>query len=200
MYARKDDKGAPIRYFEETSKKVPRSRYAQYKLRAEGVVEEAMQCSLHSGSSSRRDSATESRINAAILRFSHIYPDTGLHSKPSGYLPQLVHNAIRGLPLPVAGTNRRIDLLHVSDGVDAILRAISYLESNPGIGCEKRVFNIGRGKSTKMRDLVRAILNDTHSLSKILVLPNPSKFLLDDVNLNTERSRQLLGSSGLYLK
>ena len=68
-------------------------------------------------------------FRAIILRFpADIYLPTDLDvGIPAGIVATLVHNAVRGMPLPISEKDGRVNLLHSEDAVQSIARAISLL-------------------------------------------------------------------------
>jgi len=107
----------------EEGAKDPASYVGLFKLDAENLLESAAaDCDdLKSGSPS---------LNAIILRFPvDVYSsedaDVGFSS---GTIASMVHNAIRGMPLPVAGVETYLNLIHVDDAIQSIAAAASFLE------------------------------------------------------------------------
>lgn len=181
----------PWTLLDEDAKKQPKGIVGRFQLQAEKLVEEAM----HYAATSRDMKPNARPLNGMILRFSNIYGATDISAHPSGFIAQLVHNAIRGLPLQIAGRDRVLDFVHVSDAVRSVVLAIAALESptdNRENSCDGRVFNVGRGKAVRMDNLVHAILRLTNSISGILVLP-PPRYELSTLHVNIGRTREVLG-------
>lgn len=156
-------------------------------------------------------------IDSVILRFGNAYGAVEADIT-SRIIPQLLHNAIRGLPLLVFGGKQSLDFVHVDDVVRAMMAAISMLDirryygsntsesgdddtdpSVPGyyadiIRLDRCVldFNIGSGEVSNVRDIVSMIVEKTKSRSEILFLPADPK-AADAYATTTDKSRRLLG-------
>ena len=90
------------------------------------------------------------------LRYFNVY---GTRQKPNGayaaVIPKLTYNAIKGFPLVINGSlDIARDFTHVSNVVDANILAL-YAKRN----ARNQVYNIGTGRSVKLREIVDIIKN-----------------------------------------
>ena len=99
-----------------------KSIVGRFKSEAEALVRDSRAAHCKNGKGS-------SIFGAIILRFPvDIYQpidlDVGL---PYGMVATLVHNAVRGMPLPISEKDGQVNLLHVEDAVQSIAKGIFLL-------------------------------------------------------------------------
>ena len=85
-----------------------------------------------------------SGIEAILLRFPYIYGPGDL----KGAIANIFHSIAADKPPKIR--NERRDYLHIDDAIDAIMRALEYQG-------EERVFNVGSGTLTEMKEIVNLI-------------------------------------------
>jgi UDP-glucose 4-epimerase len=134
----------------ETSAPNPRSPYAVSKLAAEYYV---------------RTIGDLWGIETVLLRVFNAY-GPGQHLPPSHapVIPNYLRQAMRGSSVVMHGNGEQTrDYVYVDDVVNAMISAATA----PGIN--HQVINVGSGKETSIRDLVRLIMNVTGSKVEALV-------------------------------
>jgi len=123
----------------ETDKLNPESNYAQNKIDGEHKI---------------------AKWNGISLRYFNVY---GPGQGDAGVIAIFIKKALNNEELIITGNgNQERDFVYVDDVVDANIAAVSY--SGP-----EKVFNIGSGKSIKLRDLAKLIINLCNSKSKIIL-------------------------------
>jgi UDP-glucose 4-epimerase len=101
-----------------------------------------------------------SKKNGISLRYFNVY---GLGQGNAGVIAIFIKKALKNEDLIITGNgNQERDFIYVDDVVDANIAAVSY--SGP-----EKVFNIGSGKSIKLRDLAKLIIKLCCSKSKIIL-------------------------------
>jgi len=125
----------------ENDKLNPESNYAQNKIDGETKI---------------------SNWNGISLRYFNVY-GPGQSTEYAGVISIFIEKALAGEPLIIYGSgNQSRDFVYVADVVDANIAAVSYS------GLEQ-VFNIGSGKSIKLRELAELIIKLCNSDSKIIL-------------------------------
>jgi UDP-glucose 4-epimerase len=95
-----------------------------------------------------------SGLDFIILRPSTAYGPDQDYRRGQGAVTAFADLAARGEPIPIWGDGNVVrDFLHVGDLVDATVRLIGY---DPG-PAGPRVFNVGTGQATSLRELVTII-------------------------------------------
>jgi UDP-glucose 4-epimerase len=94
-------------------------------------------------------------LRYCILRLSNIYGE----GDSERVLPVFVEKYLKGEELRVYGGKQVLDMLHVSDAVEALIRAKPC----------KLTVNIGSGKGISVRELAEMAREATHSSSRISV-------------------------------
>jgi len=117
----------------------PESNYAQNKIDGEKIV---------------------SGANGISLRYFNVY-GPGQSKEYAGVISLFIQRALKNEDIIIYGDgNQERDFVYVDDVVDANIAAMNYL------GKEK-IFNIASGKSVKIKDLARKIIELCDSTSKI---------------------------------
>ncbi len=92
------------------------------------------------------------RMKTVRLRFFNSYGPGEIPGKYRNVIPNFIHRALRGEPLPVMGTGKETrDWTYVDDIIDGLLRAGAV---DKAVG---EVFNLASGKETQVADLARRI-------------------------------------------
>lgn len=95
----------------------------------------------------------QNKFKSYILRLGNPYGEDQDWSRPFGAVANFVNRAARGLPIAVWGDGSVVrDYFHVEDLAEVFLRIQDYRGS-------ERVFNIGSGKGTSLKQLL-AIIED----------------------------------------
>jgi UDP-arabinose 4-epimerase len=114
--------------------------------------------------------------------------ELGENHEPETHLIPLVLEAVINPDTPVSifgsdyptcdGTALR-DYIHVSDLADAHVRAVEYL----GLGGESRPFNLGSGRGSTVRQIIRAVAAITGKAPAVIAAPrrlgDPSELIAD---------------------
>lgn len=128
----------------------------------------------------------ERGIRTIVLRMPILYGPAASGKSPPNVVARMTEAAFLGEPVVVLGDPRRkLDLLHVHDAADGIVRA---LEVDPNSG---EVVNLGSGEGIALGELARLIVRTAGSSSVIREEPDASALTLP--MLDTERARRLLG-------
>ena len=85
-------------------------------------------------------------VKCLIARISNPYGCMPLQNRKQGVIPILLSKLVAGEPIAIFGNTVR-DYIYIDDTIDALIR-LGYYDK------DKRVFNIGTGKSTRLHDLV----------------------------------------------
>ena len=84
-------------------------------------------------------------LRATILRFANVYGYVHQSSIPSSFIPSLLSNSLTSLPIQFSSDFEPMDLLHVDDAIDGIIKAIERQETGGQVGIEA-INLVGGGK------------------------------------------------------
>jgi nucleoside-diphosphate-sugar epimerase len=90
-------------------------------------------------------------LNAITLRPTNVYGSS--HDPPERVVPRFIANTLADEPIEVYGGDQVLDLLHISDAVDGIVKATSILERMTGRGYYD-VFNLATGTPHSLNDVI----------------------------------------------
>lgn len=127
-------------------------------------------------------------MSATSLRLFNSYGPGERPGKYRNVIPNFIHKALKGEPLPITGTgNETRDFTYVDDVCDAMISA-SLLKTG-----EHRVFNLSSGRRMKIMDMARAVVAAAQSSSEIVCVPRRSwDFVLDRCG-NSDRAYKAFG-------
>ena len=93
-------------------------------------------------------------FNAITLRPSNVYGS--IYDLPERMVPRFITNALAGEHIEVYGGDQVLDLLHISDAIDGIVRAIMLLERMTCHGYYD-VFNLATGAPHSLNDVISLV-------------------------------------------
>lgn len=132
---------------------------------------------------------TALNLNAVTLRPSNIYGS--IYDVPGRLIPKFIQKALAGIPLEVYGGGQVLDLMHVSDAVDGLIRTISMLEHMDDEGYYE-VFNLATGKPHSLQEVISLIsLYAGREVETIYSEPRP--FDVQHFVGDTKKAAQKLG-------
>ncbi|MDD2565598.1 MAG: NAD-dependent epimerase/dehydratase family protein [Candidatus Gracilibacteria bacterium] len=105
-----------------------------------------------------KSTSDNSNLDYTILRLSNVY---GQGDK-GRVVPILIEKSINNEPITIYGDYKILDLVHISDVINAFMACIEKQESS------KQVFNIGSGKKITLHELVKLILEIVGSKSNVI--------------------------------
>lgn len=158
------------------------SSIGRTKATAESVVrdgfERARQAHMANvGKQSKRDKAPvplkhAAQLHAAVVRFADIYGYRRASSIPSAFFPRLIQNAVTSLPIQYSSDRPPMDLLHVEDAVDGVLRVVQLCDGVARLGKEAEpslltVNLVHGGKRWPEEEIVDIIRSETQSYSPV---------------------------------
>lgn len=122
------------------------------------------------------------------LRLFNSYGPGELPGQYRNVIPNFIYWALKGQPLSITGTGHETrDFTYVGDIVDGILRA-GFHEGAIG-----KVFNLGRGKETRIVDLANKIRFLTESKSDLCFVPRRKWDVKSRRLASIERASRILG-------
>jgi hypothetical protein len=105
-------------------------------------------------------------VRGMILRFSDVYGYSHESSIPESFVPHLVGNAITSMPIQYDSDTAPIDLLHVDDAVDGVLKAIQHLKAGGSAGSTS--VNLVSGKTWGIEQVVERARELTNAMSPVM--------------------------------
>lgn len=157
--------------FSESTLPLPVSPYAIGKLAIEGYL---------------RYFGVKYGLESISFRISNPYGPGQRANKKQGVIPIFLSRLAQGLPLTMLGDGSMVrDYLYVGDAVKMIAQTV-------GRASTERVYNIGSGSGTSVRDLLDVVETVTGRTPDVEVKPVPSTFL-DRVVLDVDRYRSEFG-------
>lgn len=105
-------------------------------------------------------------MKGMILRFSDVYGYSHQSTIPESFVPSLVGNAITSMPIQYDSDLPPIDLLHVDDAVDGVLKAITLLKDGGVSGLE--AVNLVSGKTWVVEQVVERARQLTGAMSPVM--------------------------------
>ncbi|MCG3222806.1 MAG: GDP-mannose 4,6-dehydratase, partial [Candidatus Heimdallarchaeota archaeon] len=133
--------------------------------------------------------ALQNTSKTMILRFSNVYGD--LSDILDRVTPKFILNALLNRPLNIHGGNQILDFTHVDDIVDAIERAVHFMNSNS----ENKFFDhfhVLPGESNTLHDLVEHIRSN---LSNHIIVEQGKRreYDVEKFTGNPDKAKDLLG-------
>lgn len=157
--------------FSENTLPMPVSPYAIGKLAIEGYL---------------RYFGIKYGLESISFRISNPYGPGQRANKKQGVIPIFLSRLSQGLPLTMLGDGSMVrDYLYVGDAVRMIAQTV-------GRQSAERVYNIGSGSGTSVRQLLDVVESVTGRVPEVEVKPVPSTFL-DRVVLDVDRYRGEFG-------
>ncbi|GMK55929.1 hypothetical protein CspeluHIS016_0209850 [Cutaneotrichosporon spelunceum] len=168
----------------EDSPQEAESAIGRTKATAEVVVrdgfERARQVILRGGPENRDGKASfvkakakgNAMLHAAVVRFADVYGYRRSSSIPSAFFPRLLQNAVTSLPIQYSSDRPPMDLLHVEDAVDGVLRVVQVCDGIARLGKEAEpslltVNLVHGGKRWAEQEIVDLVRSATRSFSPV---------------------------------
>ncbi|BEI84769.1 hypothetical protein CcaverHIS002_0501700 [Cutaneotrichosporon cavernicola] len=113
-----------------------------------------------------------SLLHAAVVRFADVYGYRRSSSIPSAFFPRLLQNAVTSLPIQYSSDRPPMDLLHVEDAVDGVLRVIQLCDGIARLGKDAQpslltVNLVHGGKRWAEQEIVDIVRSETQSFSPV---------------------------------
>lgn len=112
-----------------------------------------------------------STLRGAIVRFSDVYGYRRAINTPAAFIPRLLQHAISSLPIQFSSDVPPMDLLHVSDAIDGLMRIIERLQDpvagTPSLETFQLVKGSKRWAPEEIVDVIRVELNTESPLRDI---------------------------------
>lgn len=157
------------------------SAIGRTKATAESVVrdgfERARLAHMANVGNSKRDKAPvplkhKAQLHAAVVRFADIYGYRRASAIPSAFFPRLIQHAVTSLPIQYSSDRPPMDLLHVEDAVDGVLRVVQLCDGVARLGKEAEpslltVNIVHGGKRWPEEEIVDIIRAETQSYSPV---------------------------------
>lgn len=170
---------------DEDTAQAAESAIGRTKATAESVVrdgfERARQAHMANVGTSKRDAPMplkhKALVHAAVVRFADIYGYRRAHTIPSAFFPRLIQHAVTSLPIQYSSDRPPMDLLHVEDAVDGVLRVVQLCDGIARLGKEAEpsllTFNLVHGgKRWSEEEIVDIIRSETQSYSPVRDIGN----------------------------
>jgi nucleoside-diphosphate-sugar epimerase len=195
----------------EGSPQEAESAIGRTKATAEAVVrdgfERARQASLgitrgEDGKEKRDDKApapkTKALLHAAVVRFADIYGYRRASSIPSAFFPRLIQNAVTSLPVQFSSDRPPMDLLHVEDAVDGVLRIVQLCDGIARLGnkAEPSLLTVNLvhgGKRWAEQEIVDVIRSETQSFSPVRDIGDHKVNVRGAVEFSNKIAKETLG-------
>ena len=123
--------------------------------------------------------STEFNLPSIILRLSYCYSE----NFPKKGFSLMLKNAIKGKKIKIYGGNQTVDLLHIDDAVNAIVKSIDYKKSG--------IFNIASGETYYLTSIIKKLNKLLNKTINYQVLPYRG-FEVKNCRLNIKNSKKLL--------
>ena len=125
-------------------------------------------------------------VRFAALRFGNPYGEGQDPFQRFGVIASFLGAVVLGRPLEIWGDGKCVrDFLYVDDAIDAVFRAMDY--TGP-----ERVFNIGSGTGTSIKEVAAMVQQTTGTSARIVYKPARSSDV-PAVILDTRKAEQSLG-------
>ncbi|BEJ15623.1 hypothetical protein CspHIS471_0502280 [Cutaneotrichosporon sp. HIS471] len=113
-----------------------------------------------------------SLLHAAVVRFADVYGYRRSSSIPSAFFPRLLQNAVTSLPVQYSSDRPPMDLLHVEDAVDGVLRVVQLCDGIARLGKDAQpslltVNLVHGGKRWAEQEIVDIVRSETQSFSPV---------------------------------
>jgi len=158
---------------EENEICIPNSSYSATKLAGTHLVQQI---------------SRETDLAAAVLRFYSIY---GPLEEPTRLVPTLVREGWQARIPELSPRNVSRDFTYITDALEAIWLAASFLSRN--IGGDAQVFNIGTGNAVSMADVGAIAMETFGVLSQPTFMENLRNWDLEHWFANASHAHQVLG-------
>jgi len=123
--------------------------------------------------------STEFNLSSIILRLSYCYSE----NFPKKGFSLMLKNAIKGKKIKIYGGNQTVDLLHIDDAVNAIVKSIDYKKSG--------IFNIASGETYYLTSIIKKLNKLLNKKIDYQVLPYRG-FEVKNCRLNIKNSKKFL--------
>ena len=127
-------------------------------------------------------------LNYTIVRLSNSYGPFDPSGKYRNVIPNFFQRALTNRNIIITGTgNETRDFTFVDDTVNGILLATSSTKG------KNETFNLGTGKETSIKEIVKNIINITNSRSKIVFKSQRSFDHIKKRKMNISKAQKLIG-------